>query len=90
MKEIKIIVLANELGEETTKALNGKTFNDDEELENAIREAYSKKEKDEWEEENVDIEDLIDELGIYTLDEYLDQLNGGTYPVDMWVTKIYM
>jgi len=90
MKEIKIIVLANELGKETAKELNGKTFNDDEELENAIREAYSKKEKDEWEEENVDIEDLIDELGIYTLDEYMDQLNGGTYPIDLWVTKIYM
>lgn len=87
--ETKIIILPLECDRFVANEINGKSFADVHELEDAIRTAYSKKEKDEWEKENIDIEDLIDELGVYDIDEFICQLNDKIYPTDQWVARVF-
>ena len=86
----KIVILPVELTRETANAIDGKTFKSVSDLENAIRAAYAKAEKDEWDEESLNVEDLIDELGIYTLDEFVCQLNDEIYPTDQWVARVFI
>lgn len=85
----RIIILPLELGRETANEINGKEFAGTHALEDAIRAAYDKKPKDEWDEASLDVEELIDELGIYDLDEFVCQLNDEIYPTDQWVARVF-
>lgn len=86
----KIVILPLELTRETANAINGKTFKSVSDLESAIRAAYAKAEKGEWDEESINVEDLIDELGIYTINEFVCQLNDEIYPTDQWVARVFI
>ena len=88
--EEKIVILPLVCDRFVANKINGKSFDDIHELEDAIRTAYSEKEKDEWEKENVNIEDLIDELGVYGIDEFICRLNDEIYPTDMWVARVFI
>ena len=82
----RIIILPLELGRETANEINGKEFAGTHSLEDAIRAAYDKQPKDEF---MPDVEDLIDELGIYDVDEFVCQLNDEIYPTDQWVARVF-
>jgi sulfur carrier protein ThiS len=86
----KIVILPLELTRDTANSINGKTFKSVSDLESAIRAAYAKGEKDEQDEESLNVEDLIDELGIYTLNEFVCQLNDEIYPTDQWVARVFI
>ena len=39
--------------------------------------------------EKEDVEDLISEMGIYSIDEFVCQLNDKIYPTDLWVARVF-
>ena len=90
--EEKIIILPLELRREVAEKINGQIFDDVAALEEKIREEYiygfdtlvdilAEKE---------DVEDLISELGIYSIDEFVCQLNDEIYPTDLWVARVFI
>lgn len=81
-----IIILPLEAGRETANAIHGKAFKDTHDMEDAIRAAYAEQPKDEW---SMDVEDLIDELGIYNMDDFVCNLNDEIYPTDQWVARVF-
>ena len=85
--EEKIVILPLELSREVAQKINGQTFDNVAALEDALRCEYSKIEKDMW---TRDAEELIDELGIYSIDEFVCQLNDEIYPNDLWVARVFI
>jgi len=85
--EEKIIILPLELRREVAQKINGQTFDDVAELEDAVRREYSKIEQDMG---TRDVEELIGELGIYSIDEFVCQLNDEIYPTDLWVARVFI
>lgn len=85
--EEKIIILPLELSREVAQKINGQTFDNVAALEDMVRCEYSKFERDMW---TRDVEELIDELGIYSIDEFVCQLNDEIYPTDLWVARVFI
>ena len=83
----KIVILPLECGRKIAEKLNGKTFDSISTLEDAVRREYSKIEQDMW---TRDAEELISELEIYSVDEFVCRLNDECYPTDQWVARVFI
>ena len=85
--EEKIVILPLECGRETADKLNGKTFDSISILEDVVCREYSKFEQDIWKR---DAEELISELEIYSVDEFVCRLNDEIYPTVQWVARVFI
>ena len=90
--EEKIVILPLELGRDMANKINGQTFDNVAALEEKIREEYVYEFNDLIEVLTAqrDVEELIDELGIYSIDEFVCQLNDEIYPKDLWVARVFI
>ena len=90
--EEKIIILPLELRREVAQKINGQTFDDVAALEEKIREEYiyGFETLVDMLNEQEDVEDLISEIGIYSIDEFVCQLNDKIYPTDLWVARVFI
>ena len=90
--EEKIVIPPLELKRDIAEKINGKTFDNVTALEEKIREEYiySFGTLVDALNEQENVEDLIDEMGIYSIDEFVCQLNDEIYPTDMWVARVFI
>lgn len=90
--EEKIVILPIELRRDVAKKINGQTFDDVAALEEKIREEYVNgfETLADMLSEQEDVEDLISEIGIYSIDEFVCQLNDKIYPTDLWVARVFI
>lgn len=90
--EEKIVTLPLELGRDVANKINGQTFDDVAALEEKIRSEYI------YEFNNLveiltaprDVEDLITDLEIYSIDDFVCRLNDEIYPKDLWVARVFI
>ena len=89
--EEKIIILPLELRRCVAEKINGQIFDDVAALEEKIREEYLNSFNTiiDMFNEQEDVEDLISEMGIYSIDEFVCQLNDKFYPTDLWVARVF-
>lgn len=85
--EEKIVILPLECGRKIAEKLNGKTFDSISVLEDVVCREYSKFEQNTWAR---DVEELIGELEIYSVDEFVCRLNDEIYPTDQWVARVFI
>ena len=85
--EEKIVILPLECHRSIAEILNGNTFDSTSTLENVVSREYAKFEQNMW---TRDVEELISELEIYSIDEFVCRLNDGYYPTYQWVARVFI